>query len=277
MGTLTRPCSASASRTTYARRRTRANGPVAVEIDDEASGWKRSPASDVGTWSSIAPGSPHYARCSGSRGRIDGDIRSRALPHFSGVLSRSDATRRGSPRPGSSRRTSPNHYPSRSSASVRGAAASKKHPSKGGKNRDVTVYPVLREPEHSRMWRTRGRSSSTCPPSLAGISFHPIASSSISTRHRARSLASGARRTSSAMRWPRHGPRERGPSRRAPRASRRIADPPVRFERDDRRHGPEIRRAPRGQAREELTIVFRVALRGGRVFVDWLRNNPWPP
>ncbi|MFL5310994.1 MAG: hypothetical protein ACJ79H_11135, partial [Myxococcales bacterium] len=25
---------------------------------------------------------------------------------------------------------------------------------------------------------------------------------------------------------------------------------------------------------EELTIVFRVALRGGRVFVDWLRNNP---
>ncbi|HZR11574.1 MAG TPA: hypothetical protein VFA79_23510, partial [Myxococcales bacterium] len=25
---------------------------------------------------------------------------------------------------------------------------------------------------------------------------------------------------------------------------------------------------------EELTIVFRIALRGGRVFVDWLRNNP---
>ena len=25
---------------------------------------------------------------------------------------------------------------------------------------------------------------------------------------------------------------------------------------------------------EELTTVFRVALRGGRVFVDWLRNNP---
>jgi bifunctional non-homologous end joining protein LigD len=26
--------------------------------------------------------------------------------------------------------------------------------------------------------------------------------------------------------------------------------------------------------RDELTVVFRVALRGGRVFVDWLRNNP---
>jgi bifunctional non-homologous end joining protein LigD len=25
---------------------------------------------------------------------------------------------------------------------------------------------------------------------------------------------------------------------------------------------------------DELTVVFRVALRGGRVFVDWLRNNP---
>lgn len=25
---------------------------------------------------------------------------------------------------------------------------------------------------------------------------------------------------------------------------------------------------------DDLTIVFRVALRGGRVFVDWLRNNP---
>ena len=25
---------------------------------------------------------------------------------------------------------------------------------------------------------------------------------------------------------------------------------------------------------EELTTVFRIALRGGRVFVDWMRNNP---
>ncbi|HWT86928.1 MAG TPA: hypothetical protein VN177_14235, partial [Myxococcales bacterium] len=25
---------------------------------------------------------------------------------------------------------------------------------------------------------------------------------------------------------------------------------------------------------EELTIVFRIALRGGRVFIDWLRNSP---
>jgi bifunctional non-homologous end joining protein LigD len=25
---------------------------------------------------------------------------------------------------------------------------------------------------------------------------------------------------------------------------------------------------------DELTTVFRIALRGGRVFVDWLRNNP---
>ena len=29
----------------------------------------------------------------------------------------------------------------------RSPAASKKHPGKGGKNQDVTVYPVLREPE----------------------------------------------------------------------------------------------------------------------------------
>src|SRR5207253_2248893 len=55
----------------------------------------------------------------------------------------------------------------------RSRAASKKHPNKGGQDRDVTGYPVLREPEDLAYLANQGAIELHVPTSLAGDLFHP--------------------------------------------------------------------------------------------------------
>jgi len=161
----------------------------------------------------------------------------------------------------SSRRTSLTITRSRSSASLCPGVEPHRRNTRAREARTRTSpsIPSCASLNISRTLQTRVRSS--CRADVARC--RPLApgspGSSISTRRPARSRASGAPRTSSEMRSPSrvHRPRcarRARPGQRAGRdgvegLSHRIGDPPVGFERDDRRHAPEIRRAPRGQAR----------------------------
>src|SRR5438270_9972742 len=76
-------------------------------------------------------------------------IASRALPHVSGRPLSIRRYPKGLAAPGFFQQNVPAHYPEpiERFALPRSRAASKKHPSKGGKERVGTVYPVLREHE----------------------------------------------------------------------------------------------------------------------------------
>jgi len=115
-------------------------------------------------------------------GRTKGDvvayyerIASRAFPHVSGRPLSIRRYPKGLAAPGFFQKNVPDHYPESIErfAVPRSRAASKKHPSKGGKNRDVTVYPVLREPEHLAYVANQGAIELHVPTSLAGDLFHP--------------------------------------------------------------------------------------------------------
>ncbi|HXM75639.1 MAG TPA: UPF0158 family protein, partial [Thermoanaerobaculia bacterium] len=115
-------------------------------------------------------------------GRTKGDvvayyerIASRALPH---VLGRPLSIRRypkGLAAPGFFQKNVPDHYPESIErfAVPRSRAASKKHPSKGGKDQDFTVYPVVRQPEHLAYLANQGAIELHVPTSRAADLFHP--------------------------------------------------------------------------------------------------------
>src|SRR5207245_10045670 len=75
-------------------------------------------------------------------------IASRALPHVSGRPLSIRRYPRGLAGPGFFQKNVPPHYPESIERFPvpRSPAASKKHPGKGGKNQDVTVDPILRQP-----------------------------------------------------------------------------------------------------------------------------------
>jgi len=203
-------------------------------------------------------------------------IASRALPHVSGRPLSIRRYPKGLAAPGFFQKNVPAHYPESIErfAVPRSRAASKKHPSKGGKDRDVTVYPVLRAPEDIAYLANQGAIELHVPTSLAGDLLHPdrlvidldpppgpfarvrrtayvvrdalaehgLASVPIATGSKGYHVVSAIRPSAS---------------------SETIAVTVQKF--------AALLAAKHG---EELTIVFRVPLRGGRVFVDWLRNNP---
>jgi bifunctional non-homologous end joining protein LigD len=203
-------------------------------------------------------------------------IASRALPHVSGRPLSIRRYPKGLAAPGFFQKNVPAHYPESIGrfAVPRSRAASKKHPSKGGKDQDFTVYPVVSEPEHLAYLANQGAIELHVPTFRVADPFHPdrlvidldpppgpfalvrraayvvrdalaehgLASVPIATGSKGYHVVSAIRPSAS---------------------SETIAVTLQKF-------------AALLAARhaEELTIVFRVALRGGRVFVDWLRNNP---
>jgi len=203
-------------------------------------------------------------------------IASRALPHLSGRPLSIRRYPRGLAGPGFFQKNVPPHYPESIERFPvpRSPAASKKHPGKGGKNQDVTVYPVLRAPEDLAYLANQGAIELHVPTSRAAGLFHPdrlvidldpppgqfarvrraayvvrdalaehgLASVPIATGSKGYHVVSAIRPSAS---------------------SETIAVTLQKF--------AALLAARHG---EDLTIVFRVALRGERVFVDWLRNNP---
>jgi bifunctional non-homologous end joining protein LigD len=203
-------------------------------------------------------------------------IASRAFPHVSGRPLSIRRYPKGLAAPGFFQKNVPPHYPKSIErfAVPRSRAASKKHPSKGGKDRDATVYPVLREPEHLAYVANQGAIELHVPTSLAADLFHPDRlvidldppPGQFARVRRAAYLVRDA--------LAEHGlpsvPIATGSkgyhvvSAIRPSASSETIDATV-------QKFAALLAARHG---EELTIVFRVASRGERVFVDWLRNNP---
>src|SRR2546430_7601155 len=203
-------------------------------------------------------------------------IAPRAMPHVSGRPLSIRRYPKGLAAAGFFQKNVPPHYPESIErvAVPRSRAATKKHPSKGGKDQDVTVYPVLRDPEHLAYLANQGAIELHVPTSRVADLFHPdrlvidldpppgpfarvrraayvvrdalaehgLASVPIATGSKGYHVVSAIRPSAS---------------------SETIAVTLQKF--------AALLAAKHG---EELTIVFRVALRGGRVFVDWLRNNP---
>src|SRR5207248_840135 len=102
-------------------------------------------------------------------------IAPRALPHVSGRPLSIRRYPRGLAGPGFFQKNVPPHYPQSIERFPvpRSPAASKKHPGKGGKNQDVTVYPILRQPEDLAYLANQGAIELHVPTSRAADLFHP--------------------------------------------------------------------------------------------------------
>jgi bifunctional non-homologous end joining protein LigD len=216
-------------------------------------------------------------------GRTKGDLVSyyeriapRLLPH---VLGRPLSIRRfpkGLAAPGFFQKNVPAHYP----ASIgrfevpRSAAASKKHPRRGAASPDVTVYPVVQEAEHLAYLANQGAIELHVPtsrvtggfrPDRIVIDLDPPEGALEAVRHAAKRV----RETLDALKL------TTVPVATGSKGYHLVAaiTPGV--------DGETIAVATQKLAGllaadhpEELTTAFRTALRGGRVFIDWMRNNP---
>jgi bifunctional non-homologous end joining protein LigD len=216
-------------------------------------------------------------------GRTKGDvvayyerIAPRAWPHLSGRPLSIRRYPKGLAGPGFFQKNVPDHYPESIErfAVPRSRAASRKHPAKGGKDRDVTVYPVLRKPEDIPYLANQGAIELHVPTALAADLFHPDrlvidldpppgafarvrrAAHVVRDALAAHGIASVPVATGS------KGYHVVAPIRPSA-SSEEIATAAQKF---------AALLAARHE--DELTLVFRVARRGERVFVDWLRNNP---
>jgi bifunctional non-homologous end joining protein LigD len=216
-------------------------------------------------------------------GRTKGDlvayyerIAPRLLPH---VVGRPLSIRRypkGLAAPGFFQKNVPDHYPASIGrfAVPRSAAASKKHPRRGAAPPDVTVYPVVQEAEHLAYLANQGAIELHVPTSRVTGGFRPDRividldppQGALAAVRRAAKLVREAldalRLTTVPVATGSKGyhlvaaiePRVDGDTIAVVTqklAALLVADHP-----------------------EELTTVFRTALRGGRVFVDWMRNTP---
>jgi bifunctional non-homologous end joining protein LigD len=199
-------------------------------------------------------------------------IAPRAFPHVEGRPLSIRRYPKGLAAPGFFQKNVPPHYPESIArfAVPRSREASKKHP--GGK--DVTVYPVLRDPEHLAYVANQGAIELHVPTARAADLFHPDRlvmdldppPGSVARVRRAALVVRDALAEYGVATVP-VATGSKGyhvVSAIRPSASFDVV-------------GTTLQKfaallAARHAA--ELTIVFRVALRGGRVFVDWLRNNP---
>jgi bifunctional non-homologous end joining protein LigD len=200
----------------------------------------------------------------------------RALPHVSGRPLSIRRYPKGLAAPGFFQKNVLPHYPESIErfAVPRSRAASKKHPGKGGKDQGVTVYPVLREPEDFAYLANQGAIELHVPTSRAAdlfqpdrivIDLDPPPGSFARVRRAAyvvRDALAGQGLASVPIATGSKGYHVVSPIRPST-SSETIAVTLQKFAALLAARHPE-----------ELTIVFRVALRGERVFVDWLRNTP---
>jgi bifunctional non-homologous end joining protein LigD len=213
-------------------------------------------------------------------GRTKGDVVAyyervapRALVHVTGRPLSIRRYPKGLAAPGFFQKNTPAHYP----ASIerfpvpRSRAASKKHP---GKSADVTVYPVLREADHLAYLANQGAIELHVPTSTAADLFHPDrlvidldppAGPSVRVRRAAFIVRDALDRYGLAT----------VPIATGSKGYHVVAA--IRPSVSSDALGASLQKfAALLAARhaDDLTIAFRVAWRGERVFVDWLRNNP---
>jgi bifunctional non-homologous end joining protein LigD len=201
-------------------------------------------------------------------------IAPRALPHVAGRPLSIRRYPKGLAAAGFFQKNVPAHYPESIErfAVPRSREASKKHPA--GKDRDVTIYPVLREPEHLAYVANQGAIELHVPTARAADLFHP--DRLVIDLDPPPGSYDRVRRAALVVRdaLAEHGlasvPVATGSKGYHVVCAIR---PSASFE----PIGTTLQKFAAllaAQHEEELTVVFRVALRGGRVFVDWLRNNP---
>ncbi len=203
-------------------------------------------------------------------------IAPKALQHLAGRPLSIRRYPRGLAAPGFFQKNVPPHYPDSIERFEvpRSRAASKKHPAKGGGDRDVTLYPVLHRPEDIPYLANQGAIELHVPTSRAGDLFHP--DRIVVDLDPPPGPFARVRRAAYVV--------------RDALAARGLASVPIATGSRGYHLVSPIRPSASGDAiavalqkfaallaarhPEELTVVFRVALRGERVFVDWLRNNP---
>jgi bifunctional non-homologous end joining protein LigD len=216
-------------------------------------------------------------------GRTKGDvvayyerIAPRLLPH---VIGRPLSIRRypkGLAAPGFFQKNVPAHYPASIGrfAVPRSAAASKKHSRHGAASPDVTVYPVVHEPEHFAYLANQGAIELHVPTSRVTNGFHP--DRIVIDLDPPPGALAAVRRAAKVVR---EALEALGlttvPVATGSKGYHLVAAIAPRLD------GETIAVATQKLAAllaadhpEELTTVFRTALRGGRVFIDWMRNNP---
>jgi bifunctional non-homologous end joining protein LigD len=217
-------------------------------------------------------------------GRTKGDvvayyerIAKRMLPH---ILERPLSIRRypkGLAGPGFFQKNVPAHYP----ASIgrfpvpRSAEASKKHPRKGKEEpRDVTVYPVVREAEHLPYVANQGAIELHVPTARVPDLFHP--DRVVVDLDPPEGGAAAARRAAHVVREKLAGfGLESVPLATGSKGYHVVAAVTPTVASDAMIVAMQKLAALLASAHPELlTMVFRIASREGRVFVDWLRNNP---
>lgn len=216
-------------------------------------------------------------------GRTKGDlvayyerIAPRLLPH---VIGRPLSIRRypkGLGAPGFFQKNVPAHYPASIErfAVPRSAAASKKHPRRGVASPDVTVYPVVQEAEHLAYLANQGAIELHVPTSRVTGGFRPdrIVIDLDPPEGALAAVRRAAKRVREALDALSLTTVPVATGSKGYHLVAAIAP---------RHDGETIAVATQKLAAllaadhpEELTTVFRTALRGGRVFIDWMRNNP---
>lgn len=206
-------------------------------------------------------------------------IAPRAMPHLAGRPLSIKRYPKGLAGAGFFQKNVPAHYPASIErfAVPRSRAASKKHAAKGGgggKDQDVTVYPLLVEPEHLAYLANQGAIELHVPTAHAPDVFLPDRvvidldppPGEVALVRRAAHLVRDALAELGLGTVPiatgSKGYHVVG-------AITPVVTADVMAATAHRLAALLAAKHP-----EELTIVFRVALRGRRVFVDWLRNNP---
>jgi bifunctional non-homologous end joining protein LigD len=221
-------------------------------------------------------------------GRTKGDvvayyerIAARALPH---VLDRPLSIKRfpkGLAGPGFFQKNVPAHYPESIARFEipRSKAATKKHKGKSGKEQDVTVYPLVREPGHLAYLANQGAielhvptarvptaqlSELHCPDRLVVDLDPPPGAFELVRRaaHLTRAALEEYGLTAIPVATGSKGYHVVAPIRPALEVET-LAEALQQFA------ALLVAAQP-----DELTIAYRIAQRGHRVFIDWLRNNP---
>jgi bifunctional non-homologous end joining protein LigD len=216
-------------------------------------------------------------------GRTKGDVVSyyeriapRLLPH---VIGRPLSIRRypkGLAAPGFFQKNVPDHYPASIGrfAVPRSAAASKKHSKRGAAPAEVTVYPVVQEAEHLAYLANQGAIELHVPTSQVASGFHPDRividldppeGALAAVRRAAKQIreALGALGLTTV------------PVATGSKGYHLVAAIAPRLDGETVAvTAQKLAALLAADHPEELTTVFRTSLRGGRVFVDWMRNNP---
>jgi bifunctional non-homologous end joining protein LigD len=178
--------------------------------------------------------------------------------------------------PGFFQKNVPAHYPDSIARFEvpRSKAAAKKHPRKGVKDQEVTMYPLLREPEHLAYLANQGAIELHVPTARVADLYRPDRlvidldppSGAVALVRRAAHLTRELLAELGLETVP-IATGSKGYHVVAPIHPTAPADAVATAMQ-------KVAALLAAKHPDELTSAFRIALRGKRVFIDWLRNNP---